>query len=444
MYPLLVCYLHENYEVTDEREWVYFFYYIPVGLDIPVNRRTNITYLLTAVCVIMFFVYRYRPQCGLWDVYNLLFQPLAPSIATAVSYAFLHGGFLHLIGNIVYLVVFGRAVEDRFGPARFYLIFIASALAGAYTHLFFTGTFMPEYLAYPVIGASGATSGLLGAFMIRCSFSRVRVAYWIFMPLQGVNRAGRSYVPVVFAVVFWLILQGVYTMMQLGAGAIQVAYSLHIGGFAAGMLLALLFGGSLASRAEKCIVKAKRHVAEADWFAAQIEYGGYLELAPDDPDAHAAIGRTYVCTSEQGMARYHFIEAIRFYMSEGSRDLAEKVFAEAMRHIPGFTLDERLHLDLAYGMERTLKFRSAASAYENYVGRFRESGEVPFVLLRMAGLLEKRFHKPAEALSCYRAIVENHCEDAWVDFAKAEIDRLERDRIFLSDREEEGGPKGMK
>jgi membrane associated rhomboid family serine protease len=423
---------------------VYFFYYIPVGLDIPVNRRTNITYLLTAVCVIMFFLFRYRPQGGVWDVYNLLFRPLAPSIGTAVSYAFLHHGFLHLIGNMVYLVVFGRAVEDRFGPVRLYMIFIASAFVGAYTHLFFTGTFMPEYLVHPVVGASGATSGLLGAFMIRCSFSRVRVAYWIFMPLQGVNKAGRSYVPVVFAVIFWMILQGVYTMMQLGAGGIQVAYSLHIGGFAAGMFLALLFGGSLASRAEKCVVKAKRHVANADWFASQIEYGSYLALVPEDPDAHAAIARTYVCTSEHGMARYHFIEAIRYFMREGSRDLAEQAFAEAMRHIPGFTLDEQLHLELSYGMERTLKFRSAAAAYENFIGRFQESRDVPFVLLRLASLLERRFHKPLEAMSCYREIVENHCEDAWVDYARAEIDRIERNRISLSDCDGGGGSKGMK
>lgn len=421
---------------------MYFFYYIPVGLDLPIGRRANITYFIAAVCVIMFFVFRYSPRGGGWDLYNLFFRPLAPSAVTAVSYAFLHGGFLHLIGNIVYLIVFGRAVEDRFGSMRFYLIFIFSAFIGAYTHLFFTRMFMPEYLVYPVVGASGATSGLLGAYMVRCSFSRVRVAYWIFMPLQGVNRAGRSYVHVVFAVVFWLILQGVYTMVQFGARGIEVAYSLHIGGFATGIILALFFGGSLSARAESCVVKARRHVEAGEWFASQIEYGGYLELVPDDPEAHAAIARTYICTSEQGMARYHFIEAARCAMREGSRDLAEQIFVEAMRHISGFTLDEEMHLDLAYGMERTLKFRSAAAAYENFVARFRDSGEVPFVLLRVAGILERRFHKPLEALSCYRAVVEQYTEDAWVDYARAEIDRLERGRISLSDGEEGADRKG--
>jgi membrane associated rhomboid family serine protease len=423
---------------------VYFFYYIPVGLDLYIKRRANVTYFLATVCVIMFLVFRYSPRTEGWDLYNLFFQPRAPSIWTAVSYVFIHGGWMHLIGNIVYLVLFGRALEDRFGPARFYLIFLASAIVGAYTHLFLTQTFTPQYMAYPVVGASGATSGLLGAYMLRCRFGRIRVAYWVFMPFQGINRAGRSYVPAVLAVIAWFALQGIQTVMQLGAGGLQVAYSVHVGGFLAGLLTALFFGGAEAARAEGHVVKAKRHVEKAEWFGAQAEYGEYLQIVPDDAEAHAAVARTHICSSEGGMARFHYIEAARLFMAGGQRDRAEEIFAEAMRHIPGFTLDETLHLELAFGMERTLKFRTAASAYENFVGRYRDSKETPFVLLRMAGLLEKRFQRPLEALSCYRAIVERYSKDTWVDFARAEIERLQRADITLTGGAGADGPKGMK
>lgn len=423
---------------------MYFFYYIPVGLDLYIERRANVTYFLTAVCVIIFLVFRYTPQTAGWDLYNLIFQPRAPSFWNAISYVFIHGSWMHLAGNIVYLVLFGRALEDRFGPVRFYLIFLASAIVGVYTHLFLTQLFTPQYMAYPVVGASGATSGLLGAYMLRCRFGRIRVAYWVFMPLQGVNRAGRSYVPAILAVIVWFALQGVQTVMQLGAGGIQVAYSVHVGGFAAGLLTALFFGAAEAARAEGHVVKAKRHVAKAEWLGAQAEYGEYLQIVPDDAEAHAAVARTHICSSETGMARYHYSEAIRLSMTGGQRGRAEEIFAEAMRHIPGFTLDERLHLELAFGMERTLKFRTAASAYENFVNRYADSGEAAFVLLRMAGILEKRFHRPLEALTCYRAIVERYSKDTWVDFARVEIERLQRAGITLSGGAGSGGPAGMK
>jgi membrane associated rhomboid family serine protease len=351
---------------------------------------------------------------------------------------------MHLAGNIVYLVLFGRALEDRFGPARFYIIFLISAIAGAYTHLFLTQAFSPEYMIYPVVGASGATSGLLGAYMLRCRFGRIRVAYWVFMPLQGVNRAGRSYVPAIIAVIAWFALQGVHAVMQLGEGGLQVAYSVHVGGFLAGLLAALFFGGAEAARAEGHVVKAKRHVERAEWLGAQAEYGEYLQIVPGDPEGHAAVARIYICSSESGMARFHYIEAARLFMTGGQRDRAEEIFSEAMRHIPGFTLDEQLHLELAFGMERTLKFRKAASAYENFVARYGDSGEAAFVLLRMASLLERRFHKPLEALSCYRSIVERYPKDTWVDFARTEMDRLQRDNITLSGGAGEPGSEEMK
>ena len=423
---------------------MYFFYYIPVGLDLEVRRRPAITYFISLICIGMFFVYRYNPSFGSWNAWNLVFQPLAPNIGNAVTYTFLHGGYMHLIGNVVYLLLFGRVVEDRFGPGRFYLIFLFSTVIGAYTHLLFTMALSPQFLAYPVIGASGATSGLLGAYMVRCYFSRVRVAYWIFMPLQGVNRAGRAYVPVVFAIVLWLVLQGVYAVIQLGSPGLQVAYSLHIGGFAAGMALAHFFGARTAARAENHVVKAKKYFKETDWFACQVEYGNYLAIVPGDPDAHSAIARAFVCSGDHGMARYHFIEAIRNYLTGGLRDLAEQAFAEAMRHIPGFTLEVDVHLDLTYRMERTLKFKTAVAAYDNFIKRYADLPETPFVMFRMAGILERRFQRPLEALSYYRAIVNGFPGDVWIDYAKNEIDRIEGLEISLSGGMGEGRANGVK
>lgn len=405
---------------------MYFFYYVPIGIDIALKRRPYVTYFLCAISVICFLIYKYKPYGPWWDLNLLVFQPQYPTLATAITHPFLHGGYFHIIGNFVYLLVFGRALEDRLGSFRYYLVFIVSAVAGVYIHTALTAIYSPEYLPYGIIGASGATSGILGAYLVRLSFSRVRVAYWIFMPLQGVNRAGRTYLPIACAVLFWFALQGVRTVMQYGMGGMQVAYGVHLGGFAAGIALAFVFKAHHAGRAERHLARARRFFEKADWFGARAEYADYLALVPGDAEAHAEFARSLIASGDKIGARESYESAVRLSLEVGARDRAEGLFAEALRHNPGFALPEPLHIDLACGMERTLQFRSALAAYEHFVWQYPLSMEAPFVLLRMAGIFERRLCKPQEAYSCYRRLAREYAADRWAELARAEIARLER------------------
>jgi len=404
---------------------VYFFYFFPVGLDIEIRKRANITYFLSVFMVICFLLFKFQPFGRWWNFYALIFDPSNPSIKTAISHAFLHGGFVHIAINLLYLVVFGRAIEDRFGPLKFYLIFTITTIAGAYTHMFLTRAFCPENIYAGVIGASGATSGLLGAFLVRFYYSRIKVAYWVFMPFQGINRAGRVYVPSVLGILLWFAIQLARSFLQFGISGIHVAYSVHLGSFAAGVVLAYLFGARGQARAEKYLAKARRYFEKADWFASQAEYINYLHEHPDDIDAYRQAARAFLCTNDRVQARGLYREAVRRAMEAKRRDLAEEAFLEAMRQLADFVLPERLHLDLAYGMERTLKFNSALIAYRRFLELYPNSTEAPFVHLRVANVLEGRFHREDEAVKFYRRLIENYPDDPWVDFARAEVSRLE-------------------
>jgi membrane associated rhomboid family serine protease len=406
---------------------LYFFYYYPTGLDVRTRRSPLITYFLAAMCVIMFLFYKYGPVGQYWNPVNLVFQPSAPNIGTSFGYVFLHMGWMHLAGNMVYLIIFGRALEDRLGPTRFFIIFAATAMAGAWIHAWLVGLFAPKYLVYGVIGASGATSGLLGAFMVRLYYARIEVAYWVFMPLQAVNRAGKRFIPSVIAVVCWFVYQGVYASVQYGMESAGVAYGVHVGGFGAGVALALMLGCLPSARAEKRLTGARRAFAKANFFAAQAEYLEYLERKPDDACVHAETARAYLAGSEEGLARFHYGQAVSLLLSEGERGRAEEVLAEAMRSIRGFTLEDRIHLDLAFGMERSMKFKHSLDAYANYVERYPFSPDTPFVLLRMAGIHERRMDDPERAAECYHSIVEKYPEDDWADYADGEAVRLGRE-----------------
>jgi len=413
---------------------LYFFYYFPTGLDIRSRRTPVITYFIAATCVILFILYKYGPVGRVWNLSNLVFLPSAPMLLTSLSYVFLHVGWLHLIGNMVYLVIFGRALEDRYGPGRFFLIFALTAVAGAWVHAWLVIWLAPRFLVYGVIGASGATSGLLGAFMVRLYYARIEIVYWVFMPLQAVNRAGRRFIPAVIAVVCWFAYQGAYAAVQYGMDSAGVAYGVHVGGFGAGVVLAFIFGSFPEARAEKRLASARRAFARSEFFAAQADYLEYLDRRPGDAQVHAETARACLCGGERGLAGSHYSEAVSFYLVAVERGKAEDVLSEAMRSIKGFTLGEKLHLDLVFGMERAMKYRMSLTAYENFTLRYPFSPDTPFVLLRMAGIHERRFDRPDRAVECYERIVKYYPEDSWADFADGEIWRLGRSRVSSGEK----------
>lgn len=137
---------------------------------------------------------------------------------------FLHGGWLHLIGNMWTLWIFGDNVEDRLGKGRFLLYYLVCGLAAAYVH-YLTGS----QSDVPVVGASGAIAGIMGGYVVLFPHARILTLLPIFIFIQIVN------VPAVFFLVFWFfaqLLNGmVATAASFGGG---VAWWAHVGGFLAG------------------------------------------------------------------------------------------------------------------------------------------------------------------------------------------------------------------
>ncbi len=403
---------------------MYFFYYIPVGLDIRPEGRSAITKFLAAVCVLVFVLYNHFPVERFFSPVRLVFFPFAPSVAASLTHAFVHTGWTHLLGNMVYLLVFGRALEGRLGPGRFFALFAVSAMGGAYTHLLLTRLFMPSFLGTAVAGASGATSGLLGAFLVRFHYGRVRVAYWLFMPLQGINRAGRSSVPVILAVLFWLLYQGVYAAVQFGTHSLSVAYGVHVGGFLFGALAALIFGGHKRASEEKKIEKARRYFRKADWFSSQAEYINYLNECPGDSEAHAEAARACLCTGDAATAGDHFAESIRIYRKRGQPERAVETFIQAVRNVPLFSMKEAEYLDMAFGAERSLRYAMAAEAYGNFLSLYPLSGERSLVMMRLAGIYSGRFQERERAMALYRKVLTDFPQCPWAEFAKMRLAAL--------------------
>jgi rhomboid family protein len=151
---------------------------------------------------------------------------------TLLTSLFLHGGFGHLLGNMLYLYVFGDNVEDAMGHGRYLLFYLTCGVLASLSHVIATVvTGADPYI--PSLGASGAISGVLAGYLLLFPAKRVRVLLFVIV----------TDVPAIVAIGLWFVFQLVNGVGMLGAGsqAGGVAYAAHIGGFAAGFVLVRLF-----------------------------------------------------------------------------------------------------------------------------------------------------------------------------------------------------------
>lgn len=204
---------------------------LPIGDDNSARRITPIvTYALIAINILFFLVELSAGEDFIrqWSVIprELLANPVGEFI-TVFTAMFMHAGWLHLGSNMLYLWIFGDNVEDQLGHAKFLIFYLLCGIAATYAQVL-----VNPNSNIPNLGASGAIAGVLGAYLIMFPGGRVRVML------------GRGIIPMPAIVVigFWALLQ-VFSSFGAVSNEGGVAYMAHVGGFVAGMVLGLLFGG---------------------------------------------------------------------------------------------------------------------------------------------------------------------------------------------------------
>jgi membrane associated rhomboid family serine protease len=180
-----------------------------------------------------------------WSVTPAAFvrHPIEPiAWVTVFSAMFMHGGLLHIGGNLLYLWIFGNNIEDIMGSGRFLVFYLLCGVVATAAHIWVTLTFDSGNAAVPTLGASGAIAGVLGAYLLR--FPTAKVETCVFFIIVTVIR-----LPAIIVLGGWFLLQlgsGVGALGGSEAAGGGVAYWAHIGGFLMGILLVSLF----ARRAE--------------------------------------------------------------------------------------------------------------------------------------------------------------------------------------------------
>jgi membrane associated rhomboid family serine protease len=209
---------------------------IPIGDDNSARRITPVvTYVLIALNVLVFFLELNNGEAFIqrWAFVpaRFLADP-AGDFVTLFTSMFMHAGWAHLLGNMLYLWIFGDNVEDRLGHGLYFAFYILCGLGATFAQLAIS---MGSSVAN--VGASGAIAGVLGAYLVMFPRGRVNVLLGRFVtPMSALIVIG-----------FWIVIQifsqiSVFTASSQAEGG--VAYMAHIGGFVAGVILAFLLGGA--------------------------------------------------------------------------------------------------------------------------------------------------------------------------------------------------------
>ena len=211
---------------------------IPLKDDNPTSGKPIVTYFLIGLCILIFFIqlgsqsynsgqlfYSYGLIPSVLMGHNELPMDLyvVPAFVSIFTSMFMHGGFMHLIGNMLYMWIFADNIEDNLGPKKFIIFYLLSGVGAAMTQVL-----MDTHSQIPMVGASGAIGGVLGAYLINHPNARVLVLipFGFFSQLIKIRA--------LYVLGFWFILQ----FISSGGG---VAYAAHIGGFVSGMILILFF-----------------------------------------------------------------------------------------------------------------------------------------------------------------------------------------------------------
>jgi membrane associated rhomboid family serine protease len=342
---------------------------------------------------------------------------------------FLHAGFFHLVGNLWFLYLVGCNMEDLWGRVPFLGFYLAAGIVAAFTHMA-----MNPSSTIPCIGASGAISGVMGAFMIRNYRIRVTIGWlFIFIPFvrSGTFQA-RAYI--VFG--WWFLDQ--LLMAFLGGGA-DVAVWAHIGGFAFGLLIALLMRAwsieerYLAPQIEESVelVEQDPRLLEAIEARSSGNFEYSLDLleqivadSPQNIDARLEAAQQQLSLGRAEEALENFDRAIEQLLKCGEEETALNLLSEL--RLAG--MDRKLGPDALF---RLAKLHVERNRFEDAVSLFGLIPHLhgshplaPLALYRCGSIMHEHLARPDLAAGAYRYLIEHYPDTEWIAAVEDALARL--------------------
>src|SRR5579864_4521235 len=338
---------------------------------------------------------------------NSIFEKYAfvPAHPTAISYLtanFLHGGILHLVGNMWFLWLAGFVLEDFWGRPLYTAFYLVSGAAS----MLFDGWLNPGSIV-PTLGASGAIAALMGAFLVRFPKMRIEMLWWLFL------RPRRFKAPAYWLLPAWLVLEVFYG--SVFGQSTGVAHWAHVGGFLFGALVALglRYSGLEQTAHEKVeaeltlesdpeIQQASELIDKGDLATAEEILNTYLSRKPDSVDAYTLLGHICRQKNDKSAAAEILAKLSVIHLKARENELAWKCYEEFLA-AGGQTPPAAVWLDLCRAAESLQHFDRAVAEYEKLIAAYPANRQSIAAQLGAARVCLKRLGQPERALQFFQA-----------------------------------------
>lgn len=399
--------------------------FIPIRTDYRMARTPWVNYLIIAVNALAFVAsYRYVMSSGTTPITHLLLDPDEPHLYQFFTSIFLHGSIMHIVGNMVFLWVFGNAVNDRLGQTGYLAFYLAGGVLAGVGYLLLGGH-------YPVLGASGAISAVTGAYLVLLPRARVTLLIWLFYFLTTIEVSSLYFLLFQFVFNLWMSLD----IRFGGEGSSGVAYVAHSSGYIFGIAVtAALLAVRLLPRDPLDLLNLIRAARRRAHYRRMVQ-AGLDPFHPIGPQITAPQSR-WIDAQATPQAPPGTPEAREMQLRReiatawGRHDLPEAAgkYLQLIQVAEGALLPQDQQLDVANQLMAVEQYPAAADAYERFMAHYANYEHIADIYL-MLGLLYGRYlHQDAQAERLLRLAIDSLQDEHKRQLAQADLEALRHRR----------------
>jgi len=390
---------------------------IPIGTSVQLSRRPTANYILILLNFVVFLIPLLVKVLGQPEaavrirdlMHNYMLHSSHPQLHEFITYAFLHAGWAHILGNMIFLLIFGNNVNDRLGHTGYLLLYLGGGIFSGIGHVLFSDA--------PVLGASGAVAAITGTYMVLFPKTEIRVL-WIFILITTFE------VPAFYFVLVKLIFIDNIISPKL-AGPSNVAYGAHLAGYFFGIAvpMALLAFKLLPHSHFDLWAVMKRWQRRRQYAGSEHHPFGIDPPRDQRKFVFAKVHRSTPTHPHSGQIT-ELRSRISQAMLDGQLDVAANAYRELIEVDPHQAMPEQTQLDIANKLMQDSQHTSAAQAYELFLENYRR---YPFreQIQLMLGLLYSRYlSNPDLAQKNLQAALEKLRDPGQRQMCQDELNRL--------------------
>lgn len=386
---------------------------IPIGTDNPLKRRPLVNYAIIAINIVIFImpVQTTADQSPYDNTDSYILSARRPILHQFITYAFLHASLAHIIGNMLFLYVFGNSVNDKLGNLGYALLYLGGAVFSGIGHVLTSSS--------PVLGASGAVATVTGAYMVLFPKTHVFIFYWLYFFIDTFA------VSALYFILFQIIWSNIIS--PLIGGPSNIAFTAHLAGYLYGIAIPmsmLVLKLLPHSHFDLWALTKRQHLRRQ---YANMTKKGSNPFTGQSPSRSVHVD-VEINDSTPPSPESQKIAQLRSEIAQAANssklDDAAKMYLQLLELDADQVLPEQQQIDIANKLMHTGSHAPAAQAYETFIKRY---SRYPFIeqIQLMLGLLYSRYlAKPTDARKHLQAALEKLTDQGQRQMCQNELERL--------------------